>query len=271
MDLRFLHTGDHTGALNMAIDDVLLDEARAGGGPILRTYGWSPPAVSLGYGQRADEAIDIGGCRERGIDIVRRPTGGRAVLHWSEITYSFHCADGEGPAAHPLQEACRILGECLADGLRRSGIDVELSRGASPASGRRGACFASTSRWELTCGGRKLVGSAQRRTRGALLQHGSILAGPEHLRLAELIPPSGRGLETLAAHSTHLAECSQDPVDARRVVDGLAAGFGQVLGMPVHERPLTGPEEARAEILARDTYGSEEHALRQARPAGQPA
>ena len=143
----------------MAVDDVLLDAARAGGGPILRTYGWSPPAVSLGFGQRAHEAVDVHRCRELGIDVVRRPTGGRAVLHWKEITYSFHCAEGQGPAAHALPEACRILGECLAEGLRRGGVEVELAPGGRPG-GRHGACFASASRWELTCGGRKLVGSA---------------------------------------------------------------------------------------------------------------
>lgn len=261
MSLRFLDTGALPGALNMAVDDILLDAARHGGGPILRTYGWSPPAVSLGFGQRAREAVDVGRCRDLGIDIVRRPTGGRAVLHWNEITYSFHCAEGEGPAAHPLPEACRILGECLAEGLRRGGVDVELAPGGRPGA-RHGACFASASRWELTCGGRKLVGSAQRRTRGALLQHGSLLAGPEHLRLAELIPAPRGGEASLEASSTHLAECAAQPLDRDRLVGCLAAGFGQVLGRPVREAPLTPAERRRAEVLARETYATAGHALR---------
>ncbi len=265
MSLRFLDTGELPGALNMAVDDVLLDEARAGGGPILRTYGWSPPAVSLGFGQRALEAVDVGRCRDLGIDVVRRPTGGRAVLHWNEITYSFHCSEGEGPAAHPLPEACRILGECLAEGLRRGGVEAELAPGGR-AGGRHGACFASASRWELTCGGRKLVGSAQRRTRGALLQHGSLLAGPEHLRLAELIPPPARADPSLEASSTHLAECAEKPLDREFLVDCLAAGFGEVLGLPVREEPLTPMERQRAEILARETYGTAGHALRSTAP-----
>ena len=261
MSLRFLDTGALPGALNMAVDDVLLDAARDGGGPILRTYGWSPPAVSLGFGQRAREAVDVDRCRDLGIDIVRRPTGGRAVLHWNEITYSFHCAEGEGPAAHPLAEACRILGECLAEGLRRGGVDVELSPGGRPGA-RHGACFASASRWELTCGGRKLVGSAQRRTRGALLQHGSLLAGPEHLRLVELIPAPQGGEASLEASSTHLAECAGQPLDRDRLVGCLADGFGQVLGLPVREAQLTPGERRRAELLARETYGTAGHALR---------
>ena len=265
MPLRFLDTGELPGALNMAVDDVLLDAARAGGGPILRTYGWSPPAVSLGSGQRAHEAVDVHRCRELGIDVVRRPTGGRAVLHWKEITYSFHCAEGEGPAAHALPEACRILGECLAEGLRRGGVEVELAPGGRPG-GRHGACFASASRWELTCGGRKLVGSAQRRTRGALLQHGSLLAGPEHLRLAELIPPPGRGDPSLEASSTHLGECMDEPLDRGFLVSCLAAGFGGILGLPVREEPLSPVERQRAEVLARDTYGTSGHALRPEAP-----
>ena len=265
MALRFLDTGALPGALNMAVDDVLLDAARAGRGPILRTYGWSPPAVSLGFGQRPREAVDAARCRDLGIDVVRRPTGGRAVLHWNEITYSFHCAEGEGPAAHALPEACRILGECLAEGLRRGGVQVELAPGGRPG-GRHGACFASASRWELTHGGRKLVGSAQRRTRGALLQHGSLLAGPEHLRLAELIPAPLRGEPSLEASSTHLAECTDKPLDRELLAGCLAAGFGHVLGLPVHEEPLAPAERQRAEVLARDSYGTAGQALRQAAP-----
>ena len=79
--LRSVHTGAMSAVMNMAVDDVLLDAARAGGGPILRTYGWHPPAVSVGYGQRIDEAIDTQRCRHQGFDLVRRTTGGRAVLH----------------------------------------------------------------------------------------------------------------------------------------------------------------------------------------------
>lgn len=258
-----------SGALNMAVDDVLLDAARQGGGPILRTYGWHPPAVSIGYGQRADEAIDVERCQELGIDIVRRPTGGRAVLHWRELTYSFHCADGDGPAAHPLQEACRILGGCLVEGLRRAGVDATLARGTTPATGRRGACFASTSRWEVTVAGRKLVGSAQRRTRGALLQHGSILAGPEHLQLVGLLPVDARGSKPLAAASTHLAECA-GAIEEECLARCLAAGFGEGLGLEVRPTALSAGERVQADILARDTYATAEHALRRVPAAGAP-
>jgi lipoate-protein ligase A len=255
--LRLVHTSAMSAAMNMAVDDVLLDAARAGGGPILRTYGWHPPAVSLGYAQCAEEAVDVEGCRSRGFDLVRRTTGGRAVLHWNELTYSFHCADGEGPAAHPLQESSRILGECLADGLRRFGVDARLERGSAPAPVRLGACFASTARWELTCGGRKLVGSAQRRTRGALLQHGSVLAGPEHLMLADLLPTPAK--IDLEAASTHLAECTGGSVDTEALASCLAQAFADGLDLQAQQTPLTDAElrlaaQRATEIYANDSY-----------------
>jgi lipoyl(octanoyl) transferase len=249
-------------AMNMAVDDILLDAARAGGGPILRTYGWDPPAVSIGYAQRADEAIDIERCRAQGIALVRRTTGGRAVLHWNELTYSFHCADGEGPAAYPLQEASRILGECLADGLRRFGVDASLERGSSPARGRLGACFASTARWELTCGGRKLVGSAQRRTRGALLQHGSILAGPEHLLLTQLLPSPGPVETSLAGASTHLGDWIVGPVRLESLAHHLAQAFGDGLDLPVSHESITETELAQAAQRAEETYNNDAYTFR---------
>ena len=260
--LRYVHTGAMNAAMNMAVDDILLDAARAGAGPILRTYTWHPPAVSIGYAQQADEAIDVAQCQTRGIDLVRRTTGGRAVLHWNELTYSFHCADGEGPAAHPLQKAARILGECLADGLRRFGVAATVERGTSPARGRCGACFASTARWELTCGGRKLVGSAQRRTRGALLQHGSILAGPEHLALAELLPSPEPEGTALAEASTHLAEWVFGPVRIDSLATCLAKAFGDGLDLPVRETTLTAAELDQAAQCAASIYGNDTYTFR---------
>jgi len=260
--VRYAHTGAMNAAMNMAVDDILLATARAGSGPILRTYTWQPPAVSIGYAQRADEAIDVQRCQARGIDLVRRTTGGRAVLHWNELTYSFHCADGQGPAAHPLQEASRILGECLADGLRRFGIAASVERGSSPVRARRGACFASTARWELTCGGRKLVGSAQRRTRGALLQHGSILAGPEHLELADLLPSPKQEQTALAKASTHLAEWVVGSVRIDALAANLAQAFGDGLDLPVHETSLTTAELDDAVRCAASIYGNDAYTFR---------
>lgn len=247
--------------MNMAVDDVLLDSARTGGGPILRTYGWQPPAVSVGYGQRIDEAINTQRCQHQGFDLVRRTTGGRAVLHFNELTYSFHCADGEGVAAHPLQESSRILGECLADGLRRFGVDASLERGTSPASGRVGACFASTSRWELTCGGRKLVGSAQRRTRGALLQHGSIPAGPEYLGLTDLLPEAP-SQASLAEASTHLGEWIHGGVDTRALAEFLRQAFAEGLGLTTRQTPLTDLENEQALYRATEVYANDAYTHR---------
>ena len=264
---RFLPTGYQAGAINMAVDEVLLLGVAAGGCPVLRVYGWEPPAVSIGYAQRADSEVDMARCQNAGIDVVRRFTGGRAVLHWNELTYSVICNDGQVELSGSIEETHRRIGECLAEGMRLLGIDVELERGR-PAGGRRdggdpnaGAvhqpCFSSTARWEVKCGGRKLIGSAQRRIRGAMLQHGSVLLGPEHCRLPGLVPGSEscRASCLLAANSTDLQECAGHPIGFEEVASCLAVGFARSLGVVLDPSELTAEETVQARELAERKYG----------------
>jgi lipoate-protein ligase A len=110
----------------MAIDESLLETVRDGGGPILRTYGWNPPTLSVGYGQDL-AGIDLARCRELGIGIVRRPTGGRAVLHWEELTYCYLSLPPDRDDS--IQQTYLTIGRCLQRGLQLFGVDVELSRG----------------------------------------------------------------------------------------------------------------------------------------------
>jgi len=264
---RFLQTGYRPGVVNMALDEVLLLGVAAGGCPVLRLYGWKPPAVSIGYAQRADSEVDLGRCQHAGIDVVRRFTGGRAVLHWNELTYSVICNDGQSEISGSIEESHRRIGECLAEGMRLLGIDVELERGRSSggdahaghpdAESSHSPCFSSTARWEVKSGGRKLIGSAQRRIRGAMLQHGSVLLGPEHCRLPSLAPTSepSRARGVLAANSTDLQECAGHPIGFEEAARCLGEGFARSLGVVLEPAELTAEETIQALELADRKYG----------------
>ncbi len=260
---RFLDTGPASGAFNMAVDEALL-EGVAGGEPILRVYGWEPPALSFGYGQQPWREVDLDKCRAAGIEVVRRLTGGRAVLHWDELTYSVVCREGDPQCGGPISHTYRRIGEALVEGLRLFGVEAALER-ARPRALRpreRGVsepCFSSLARWEVKCGGRKLIGSAQRRVRGAILQHGSLLTGPRHRRLLDLLPQGaagGEGARRLEEGSTFLGEAAAGPIDLRRLPACLAEGFGRCLGVEMRPGQLSSAEGERAAVLMQTQYGN---------------
>lgn len=166
------------GKVNMEKDLELMEEV-AGGAcpPILRLYRWSPPAVSLGYFQDEHEVVDLAACREAGIDVVRRPTGGRAVLHDHELTYSIIV-----PEAHPfinkggVMDAYRAISRGLTTAFNLLGITATLTPEECAQGGLApGSCFDTPSAYEIQVDGRKVVGSAQLRRDGIVLQHGAII------------------------------------------------------------------------------------------------
>ena len=147
---RVVDTGANCGAYNMGVDQVL---AAAAQGPVLRFYGWDPPAVSCGWNQQPEREANIEACRALGIDVVRRPTGGRAVLHWEELTYSVACVAEALVAGGGIEATHRQIGACLAEGLRLFGASVELERaGRCIGVSRSGPCFGSTARWSSSAG-----------------------------------------------------------------------------------------------------------------------
>lgn len=189
MEWRFLNTGFHPGKFNMEFDENLVRSLAEGGGvPTIRVYGWNPYAISLGWNQSQDE-VDVERVAKDGIDIVRRPTGGRAILHSQELTYSVSMPCKGKNVLGVYNE----ISEALVCGLRMFGADVSLEKSQphfptlykSPSSA---VCFASSARYEIQIDGKKLVGSAQRRYSGkqgedVVLQQGSLLLGPDHRRL----------------------------------------------------------------------------------------
>jgi len=169
----------------MAIDEVLLARARARGEAVFRVYSWARPTLSLGRNQRAHDVYDPALARELGVDVVRRPTGGRAVLHWREVTYSVAAP----VAGEALRESYARINRLLLDGLRRLGVHATVARPAARTPRPDAApCFETPTEGELVVDSRKLVGSAQYREAGALLQHGSILLDDDQSLLARLSP-----------------------------------------------------------------------------------
>jgi lipoate-protein ligase A len=181
---RLFLTEPATGPENMALDEALMARARSTGEWVFRVYSWSVPTLSLGRNQQGRAAYDPATLARAGFAVVRRPTGGRAVLHDREVTYSV-----TAPAldAGALRESYRRINRLLLDGLRSLGLAVEIAATERAPRADLSPCFARPSPGELMSGGQKLAGSAQWRDRGALLQHGSILVDGDQSPVSTLL------------------------------------------------------------------------------------
>ncbi len=212
--------------------------------PTLRLYRWDRPAVSVGYAQQRTGPVDLEACARAGLTVVRRPTGGRAVLHGGDVTYAVAVPRRGRWADASVAATCRLMHEAVVAGLRRLGVPAEVAGPRPPRTGAGGAlCFAAVSPHEITVGGRKLVGSAQRRLRRAILQHGSIPLTADRALLAALVPDdTGEGARALEGAMVSLAEILGAPPDPEAVQAALAAGFAQAFGIRFVAQDL-GPEE----------------------------
>lgn len=244
-----------SGARNMAVDEALMASARAGG-VTLRFYRWDPPCLSLGRNQSARGRYDREEAEREGIEFVRRPTGGRAVLHHREVTYAV-----AAPAElwGGLRPSYRRVNRALLRGLVRLGAEVEEAsrEGRTPGPSSR-ACFRDPLPGEIVARGRKLVGSAQWREEGALLQHGSLLlrddqgtvdrlrrdGGPVGGPAPDAAPADGR-----SASAASLSDLLPGVPAPERLVQALRQGFEEEFDLPVREGELQAVEEARAREL----------------------
>jgi lipoate-protein ligase A len=244
---RLIVTEALPGALNMALDEVLL----AGlGAPVLRVYRWRPACVTLGYGQSAAD-VDFEGCARRGVDVTRRLTGGRAVLHAAdELTYAVLVPADLLAVGRNVTAAYAKLCEGLLRALEILGITAEWS--ARHAGGPRDpACFAAAQGGDLAVGGRKLLGSAQCHRFGGILQHGSLPLTIDESLLADCLRrPAGAAVDW-----TCLSELGVT-VDAAGFGAALAEGFEPLFGGRAEgEAPKDG-ECAAARALAAEKYGA---------------
>ncbi len=191
MKWRILIQGKLSPAENMAIDDAIFELIQEGkSSPLIRFYDWDPPTLSLGYHQNAEKEVDFEKLVEFGYGFVRRPTGGRLVLHKNEVTYAVIAPNDEHLAGNVLKSYGDIS-LALAEGLKLLGIEVEFEQKELTSFSQREAvnpCFNSSSKYELAVQGKKVVGSAQVRRNNVLLQHGSIILDENQREIAYLMP-----------------------------------------------------------------------------------
>jgi len=254
---RLLVTEPLDGAANMALDEALL-LSRLGGDapPSLRFFAWDPATISLGYGQRLDGRVDVDAATAMGIGLVRRATGGSAILHEGpelEVTYSVTAAAGDFPGADDLLRTYQWIGSALEAGLRALGAPVAMvSVQPSDPRSMPAFCFARTGSYELEVDGLKVVGSAQRRQGAGFLQHGAVMLGADPTRLRRVFPGGGNPLAGMTTLETVLGRRPSFGA----TVTALAEGFRAVHGLTLQPGGLTDAEVALADALARDKYGS---------------
>ena len=246
---RFIDSGPGTGAENMAVDEAMLEGHAAGQtSPTLRVYAWRPAAVSLGRFQRQESGVDGEACRRLGIDVVRRPTGGRAILHTEEeVTFSI-VVSGEWLGTSGVMDSYRALAGGIVSAMSRLGLEARLVErsmpSASPAMAQDPACFAVKARCDLVVGSSKLVGSAQVQRDGFVLQQNSL---PLRIRMDDwervFLRPGD------APEAVGLWEAAGREVGYGEAAGALREGFAEAFGVEFEEAGVSERELVRAREL----------------------
>jgi len=277
MEWRLIKDGYHTGFMNMAIDEAIMIAHREGlVPPTIRFYQWSPPSVSLGYFQDLRKEIDVDVCQDMGIDIVRRPTGGKAVLHDKELTYSFIIRENHPLVNNSILETYKKISGGMIRGLSYLGITAELvplreklksdslpkrEKSEIRHSDFKSICFSVPSQYEVQVEGKKIVGSAQVRKREIVLQHGSLLIELKKDKLFSVFNfPSVQIRERLKTrfNATSLEEILKRKINFSELSEILPRGFEEEFGVRLVENKLTEQEEKISKELLENKYSTYE-------------
>jgi lipoate-protein ligase A len=260
---RLIDTGPLDGPTNMALDEALLacfDPAKSK--PVLRFYGWTPPAFSLGKFQRAGDVLHLERCLREGIAVVRRVTGGGCIFHADELTYSIICSAEHIDGVRGVKESYRKLCGFLILAYRGMGLDpsfaVDARRPAERLGEKTSLCFAGREEYDITIGGRKLGGNAQRRTRGIIFQHGSI---PLRNRLSRMVPFLRGEPPDPEQWAISLSDLAPD-TDEERLKGFLGASFEENLGIRLRTCDPDPEEREEAGRLLERKYLSDAWNLR---------
>lgn len=263
---RLIDDQPASGVRNMAVDEAILIAVGAGeSAPTLRLYDWTPPCLSLGYGQHAAE-VDRDRLVALGWGLVRRPTGGRAILHTDELTYSVAL-----PAEHPLAsgdivESYRRISAALMLALGELGAQPRSDRAEGRVGGKGPVCFETPSHYEITVGGRKLVGSAQVRRHQGVLQHGTLPLTGDVARICDALVYDDEAAREQArmlvrARALTLEQALDDgrAPTWREAADAVVRGFQAAFDIRFEPGSLTTEEAERAEALAAQTYARDQY------------
>jgi lipoyl(octanoyl) transferase len=248
------------GSWNMAVDEFLFRQAERTPRTFLRFYQWERPTASLGYSQDAGRVVDAVFCAAHGIDIVRRITGGKLVLHDREVTYAVASSDTEAFGA-TLHDSYQRISRALLKGLAIMGLSARLAE-TSPPSYIKGTmpCFAFPARDEIEIGGKKIVGSAQKRTGTLFLQHGSIPLEKDEALLAAVSKPGES--EEEGAGMTSLSEALGRPLDFDGAVGPLVQGFADFFGVSFERFALAPADREAVRVLQASKYAADDWTYR---------
>ncbi len=223
--------------------------------PTLRVYAWQPHAISLGYHQ-SEQDIDLKTCKKDRVDVVLRPTGGRAILHANELTYAVSIPPSSPFYDKDILAVYDVISRCLVASLKTLEINVDFERARkTPKDFSRGElsslCYASSVQYEISIGKRKLVGSAQRRINGCVLQHGSILIGEEHLQITKYLAAKNEAWRERVKKYMHnntasLSEITTKALSYEVMVNALRQGFRDELGIEFVDSEMSAAEVEHA-------------------------
>ncbi len=241
------------GSWNMAVDDFLFQSLGEEPTTYLRFYQWERPTVSLGYSQKISEVVDLDYCRKKGIDIVRRITGGKLVLHHQEVTYSI-CSSDSGLFTPTLMDSYRLISEALMRGLEKMGIECSLAV-ETPSFYTKGRlpCFSHPAQNEIEVNGKKIIGSAQKRKRKKFIQHGSVPLKKDE-ELLKSVSLLNQQEDTI--NMTSLSEILERRVDFDWVVNHLQSGISEYFNIRLIPKDFSDTDKEAIQKIQKERYDS---------------
>jgi lipoate-protein ligase A len=261
---RLILSKPMTGAWNMSTDEAILEAVGQGTvPPTLRLYAWNPPCLSLGYAQPiADVDLDL--LRSAGWELVRRPTGGRAILHTDELTYAVITPLNEPRVSGGILESYRRLAQALLEGLHLLGLPAQAAQKYPLPAGSQpngAVCFEVPSNYEITANGKKIIGSAQARRTSGVLQHGSLPLVGDLTRITQVLRFPDEELrkeagQRLLEHATTLESLLESPVSWDEAAAAFATAFERCFDLRLEQGHLGGTELKRAAELVKHKYGN---------------
>jgi len=257
---RLIITPPASGAWNMALDEAILEHIGRGDSlPTLRLYAWEPACLSLGHAQPFAD-VDTDHLRQRGWDVVRRLTGGRAILHTDEITYSVIAPNDEPRVAGTVLESYNRLAQALLGAVQEMELPVELKEGkAENRSTPNPVCFEVPSTYEITVNGKKLIGSAQARKKEGVLQHGSLPLTGDLARICQVLVFENEAAREdastrLLARASTVESALGREVSWDTAAQAFVHAFEAVLGLSLQKGDLSGSESKRTHELVKEKY-----------------
>ncbi len=244
MKFRLLETGENPAAKNMAIDEAIMRECPHFGMPTLRFFAWKPAAVSIGYFQSLEQEVDLAKCKQLGIDIVRRITGGGAVFHDAELTYSFTCTEDSAIVPKNILESYALICNSLVLGFGELGLN---------------ASFVPLN--DIVVNGKKISGSAQTRRNGVVLQHGTVLIRVDVEKMFSVLKVPDEKLkdkmiENVKQRVTSVEQEAGREVYFREVADAVRKGFAENFKAEIEKGSLALEEKALAEKIEKERFAS---------------